>query len=1095
MFALSNRHSRRPTKISKNSHYTAETIVEIEDRHGELVPIRCLLDTGTTSTLILRDFVKKGRAKSHKGKRTKWSTLGGSFSTNRKALLEFKFPELTTSKSVTWICHVDDKTSQKQSQYDMIIGMDLMTEIGIMVDTQDKCVKWETYATPLKQRGELHSTESVQMLYHMTQEVEVLQQAENRHSRIIDSDYSATDLNEFCKELAHLSLEEQQMLKRTLSKHESMFQGGLGKLDIKPVHLELKPGIKPFHSRAFPVPKSLEVPTKKEIKRLEKIKVFKKSHDSEWAAPTFIQKKKTGDPRILTDFRKLNDAITRKPFPLPKIADLLQKLSGFRYATAIDLSMGYYHIPLDEESSKLCTTILPWGKYQYLRLPMGIKNSPDIFQSIMMDLLGDIEYARTYLDDILITSDGSFQDHMNKLDTVLARLRAAGFRANVRKCYFAEDSLEYLGYQLTRDGIQPQPKKVEAILRIAPPKTKRQLRHFLGMVNFYRDVWRRRSHTLAPLTGLVSKEAKWIWGKAQQDAFDEMKRIMSKETLLTFPDFNKEFHIYTDASDYQLGAVIMQDGKPLAFYSRKLSATQRNYTTGEQELLSIVETLKEFNNILLGQKLIVHTDHKNIVYGNLSNPRIVRWRLLLEEYGPEYRHIAGKDNVVADALSRMEANFDKNINENRDAPLVCAAAVTCLIRDESVMIPDPLDKEEMAEAFASIARNSEEEETFPLSPTLLATEQRKDKTLMRNVKRASNIYSTRTIEDVELITYHDKIVVPLTLRSRIIAWYHQYLQHPGMTRMEKTLRQTLTWPNLSKDVEKYVGSCHKCQLCKKLMKKYGKLPEKEAEPPIPWNRVNIDMIGPLSVKTPSGTHELRALTMIDPATGWFEVKDLPNASAAACEAAFDDVWLSRYPRPQYLGYDNGSEYKKSFETLRKNYSLKKKRSLEYNPQSNGIIERVHQVLNDILRTFELEEMELNNDDPWSEFLSAAAFAIRSTYHTTLEATPAQLVFGRDMYLPIKIEADWNRIQQRRQAEMHRNNQRENRSRINHVYRVGDKVLLARPGILRKLSTPRQGPYNVEQVNTNGTIRIRKGAVSDTVNIRRVTPYREPNDTP
>ena len=179
-----------------------------------------------------------------------------------------------------------------------------------------------------------------------------------------------------------------------------------------------------------------------------------------------------------------------------------------------------------------------------------------------------------------------------------------------------------MGYWLTRQGIQPQPKKVEAIQRLLPPKNKKQLRHFLGMVNFYRDMWRRRSHLLAPLTSMVSKNQAFVWGKEQQKAFEEMKKIVSRETLLSFPDFTKEFHIYTDASNTQLGAVIMQEGKPLAFYSRKMNKAQRNYTTGEQELLSIVETLKEFRNILLGQKLIIHTDHMNILYGKLSNDRI-----------------------------------------------------------------------------------------------------------------------------------------------------------------------------------------------------------------------------------------------------------------------------------------------------------------------------------------------------------------------------------------------------------------------------------------------------------------------------------------
>ena len=230
--------------------------------------------------------------------------------------------------------------------------------------------------------------------------------------------------------------------------------------------------------------------------------------------------------------------------------------------------------------------------------------------------------------------------------------------------------------------------------------------------------------------------------------------------------------------------------------------------------------------------------------------------------------------------------------------------------------------------------------------------------------------------------------------------------------------------------------------------------------------------------------------MIDPATGWFEVKDVASPSAEACMAAMDDTWLSRYPRPQYIGYDNGSEYKNVFNEMRQNYGMTAKPSTAYNPQSNGIVERVHQVLNDALRTFELEQKELDEVDPWSPFLAAAAYAIRSTYHSTLEATPAQLVFGRDMLLPVKFAADWARIRQKRQAEMSRNTQRENRSRLRHTYKVDDKVLLTKPGINPKLSAPRQGPFKVERVYTNGTIRIRRGAISERVNIRRVTPYFE-----
>jgi hypothetical protein len=230
--------------------------------------------------------------------------------------------------------------------------------------------------------------------------------------------------------------------------------------------------------------------------------------------------------------------------------------------------------------------------------------------------------------------------------------------------------------------------------------------------------------------------------------------------------------------------------------------------------------------------------------------------------------------------------------------------------------------------------------------------------------------------------------------------------------------------------------------------------------------------------------------MIDPATGWFEITEVKSPDAEAAMKAFDDTWLCRYPRPQFIGFDNGSEYKNVFSAMCENYGMEKKLSTSYNPQSNGIVERVHQVLGDALRTFELEQRELDEHEPWRPFLSAAAFAIRSTYHTTLEATPAQLTFGRDMLLPIRFEADWARLKQHRQEAINRNNARENRSRLRHTYAVGDKVLIEKPGLIPKLHAPRTGPYVVEKVNTNGTIRIRRGAISETINIRRVSPFFE-----
>ena len=290
----------------------------------------------------------------------------------------------------------------------------------------------------------------------------------------------------------------------------------------------------------------------------------------------------------------MNEAIEQHPYPLPRINDIMQKLERFKSATALDLSQGFYTILLDEESQKICTTVTPCGKYAYQRLPMGIACAPDIFQSIMVDVLGDLDYVIVYIDDVIcMQKEGeSEEDHMEKLETVMRHLEEAGFRANLRKSFFMQKEVEYLGYLLTRDGLKAQPKKLEAINRILTPTNLKQLKRFIGMINFYCNFWEKQSHILAPLTklaaetikskGLNKKKVPWKWEQEHQDAFDKAKKMIKSEAELAIPGWAKPFDLYSNESDVQLGATLVQNGKPLGFYNRKLNAAQMNYTVGEK---------------------------------------------------------------------------------------------------------------------------------------------------------------------------------------------------------------------------------------------------------------------------------------------------------------------------------------------------------------------------------------------------------------------------------------------------------------------------------------------------------------------------------
>jgi hypothetical protein len=235
--------------------------------------------------------------------------------------------------------------------------------------------------------------------------------------------------------------------------------------------------------------------------------------------------------------------------------------------------------------------------------------------------------------------------------------------------------------------------------------------------------------------------------------------------------------------------------------------------------------------------------------------------------------------------------------------------------------------------------------------------------------------------------------------------------------------------------------------------------------------------------------------MIDPATGWFEVHQIDDKKSVTVSNVVEQEWFSRYPWPSQVTFDRGKEFiGHDFQNMLKNdYGIKRKPITTRNPQANAIVERIHQVIGNIVRSFELQENYLDEEDPWKGILSATAFAVRSTYHTTLQKTPGQLVFGRDMIFNIQHTANWEYIRARKQQIIKKNNVNENKKRIAHTYSVGDKVML-RVGTENKYEPPFSGPHSILQVNTNGTVRLRVGAVTDTINIRRLSPYKEAPDS-
>ena len=1028
------------------------------------VTLKALLDSGSSGTLVTSKHAKKLKPTSLVSSQV-WSTPAGNMKTSKRVSAAFTIPELHDNRLIKWDVHV----AKSLGNYDMIIGRDVMKDLGIDLSFSTETIDWDGHTIPFK-----NIDDNLDESYYIP-DPGIMDEAAERLKTILDAKYEAADLDEVSKEAEHLTVDEQRMLYRLLQKHESLFDGTLGKWNEQTLKIELNKDAKPYHARSYPIPKVHEATLRQEVERLCKIGVLKKVNRSEWAAPTFIIPKKDGSVRFISDFRELNKRIKRKPYPIPKIQDLLIRLEGFQYATSLDLNMGYYHIELSPDSKKLCTIVLPFGKYEYQRLPMGLCNSPDIFQEKMSELMCDLEYIRVYIDDLLVLTKGSYEDHLEKLDEVLVRLKKAGLKVNATKSFFAREELEYLGFWITRKGVQPLPKKVEAIQRLAPPTTKKELRGFIGLVNYYRDMWKNRSHLLAPLAALTSKTTKWKWEPEHQQAFDAMKRIIAKEVLLAYPDFSKPFEVHTDASHLQLGAVISQDGKPIAFYSRKLKPEQTRYTTTERELLSIVETLKEFRNILLGHKIVVHTDHLNLTYKTFNTERVMRWRLILEEYGPELRYIKGPHNIVADAFSRLP-----------------------MVDDDANQELSHLDVAELnAELYAYDVEDAPD--SFPLTYAKIANGQENDEELQALYRRR-DLYDKKEFkfadETYNLIVREGKICIPKNLVKRAIDWYHQTLAHPGETRMELTLGQHYHWKGMHEDIKLACKRCHVCQLTKPKQKKYAHLPEKQAEVH-PWHTVCIDLIGPYTFGDKRRRSEitLHCLTMIDPATGWFEIVEVPSRTADVVANLFEQTWLSRYPWPTEVVMDRGKEFLAEMkEMLRDDYGIVRKPITTRNPQANAMVERCHQTLHNMIRSYRISNKnDLPQEDAWKGMLTACAFAMRATVHTTSRATPMQLVFNRDAIHNVRFEADWQFIKARKQRLIQQNNKKENAKRIPHVYAAGDKVLVMQDPNRKHGEDRYKGPYTVTHVYPNGTVRLEQhtangGVVSQTWNIRNIFPY-------
>ena len=403
---------------------------------------------------------------------------------------------------------------------------------------------------------------------------------------------------------------------------------------------------------------------KEEVQRMLASGVIQESF-SDWSSPPVIVAKKNGKKRFCIDYRGLNKYTEKDKYPLPKIDKLLSEFNGARYYTSIDMKSGYWQVRIAEEDRKKTAFQIENGFYEFIRMPFGLTNAPSTFQRLMDSILRELlgKFAQVYLDDVIVYSR-TWEDHLDHLDQVFTRLHKAGLKLGREKCFFAKSQIQFLGHVVSKDGIKPDPQKLELLKNWPIPKTKKDVRSFIGFASYYRKFIEKFSEIAQPLHKIMNEKAEYIWEEKQQQAFDKLREELLKEAVLQHPNFSNEFIVSTDASGGGLGAILSQIDnqgreRPIAFASKSLIGAQHNYCATDLELLAVKWAVtQKFKQYLLGRKFTVITDHEALKFllnkegENLSN-RMQRWMLSLTGYDFKVEYKPGKKHQNVDALSRM----------------------------------------------------------------------------------------------------------------------------------------------------------------------------------------------------------------------------------------------------------------------------------------------------------------------------------------------------------------------------------------------------------------------------------------------------------
>lgn len=631
--------------------------------------------------------------------------------------------------------------------------------------------------------------------------------------------------------------------------------------------------------------------------------------NSPWSSPLhLVPKSEPNDFRPCGDYRSLNSITTPDKYPVPHLRSIATTLHNKKIFSKLDLQRAYLQIPVSPDDIPKTAICTPFGLFEYLYMPFGLKNAGATFQRYMDTIFANVPNVFIYIDDILVASEDE-SEHHNDLQCVFKILAEHNLRITPKKCLFFQSSMTFLGYDVSADGIRPPSDRVKVISDFPLPTTCSELRRFIGMLNFFRPMipnFANIAFHVSELLRLHPKSKSLPWNDDAIASFNNLKQALCQCSILKYPSPNtSNYHLVTDSSNYAVGAALYEliDNKPfpISFFSKKLSKVQQTYSTYDRELLAAYLAIINFKNLIDGHNVTLFVDHKPLVsaYHSKSIPKSDRQQRQLSyisEYVSDVQYVCGHDNVVADCLSRP----------------VCATSV------------DMFDLDTLANAQI----NDTELDSF------------KDRFVRLTCSSNISLWCDTS-------TSVPRPFVPISCRLEIIKFLHN-LAHPGVKTTSKLVKERYFWPCIDSDVKSFVASCVPCQQSK--VHRHTRSPvEPISAPSDRFQTVHIDIVGPLPPATlptcPFPLPYRYLLTCIDRATRWTEAIPLTDITAQSVAIAFTNGWVSRFGVPLQVVTDRGTQFESElFAELSSILGFTRIRTTSYNPKANGMIERFHRSL-------------------------------------------------------------------------------------------------------------------------------------------------------